>query len=320
MSKEFKVGLLAIISGSILYLGFNYLKGKDFFSESNKYYVVYQNINGLNKSNPVIVNGFDVGRVSDIKIMQNKNNQVLVELDVGGDIILGDSTIAMLTSEGFLADKAILLKIGDITKPLKSGDTLISDVDKGIQALFERAEPLTDNLSITIGRINEILLGLEGAGEDVKAVLQSFNQTLLQVNDLMKTNNAKVAKTFNNVNSLLVNIDGKVEKIDPILENVNKSLEKVNALELEATLAKLNKTMDELTNVIKSINEGDGTVTKLLKEDTLYQNLNKAMVDLDKLLIHFNENPKHFMSPLGKKKKKIDKELAKQKSFQKPTD
>jgi len=320
VSKEFKVGLLAIISGSILYLGFNYLKGKDFFSESNKYYVVYQNINGLNKSNPVIVNGFDVGRVSDIKIMQNKNNQVLVELDVGGDIILGDSTIAMLTSEGFLADKAILLKIGDITKPLKSGDTLISDVDKGIQALFERAEPLTDNLSITIGRINEILLGLEGAGEDVKAVLQSFNQTLLQVNDLMKTNNAKVAKTFNNVNSLLVNIDGKVEKIDPILENVNKSLEKVNALELEATLAKLNKTMDELTNVIKSINEGDGTVTKLLKEDTLYQNLNKAMVDLDKLLIHFNENPKHFMSPLGKKKKKIDKELAKQKSFQKPTD
>lgn len=311
MSKEFKVGLLAIISGSILYLGFNYLKGKDFFSESNKYYVVYQNINGLNKSNPVIVNGFNVGRVSDIKIMQNKNNQVLVELDVGGDIILGDSTIAMLTSEGFLADKAILLKIGDISKPLKNGDTLVSDVDKGIQALFERAEPLTDNLSITIGRINEILLGLEGAGEDVKTVLQSFNKTLLHVNDLMNTNNAKVGRTFNNINSLLVNIDGKVEKIDPILENVNKSLEKINALQLEATLATLNKTMDELTNVIKSINEGNGTVTKLLKEDTLYQNLNKAMVDLDKLLIHFNENPRHFMAPLGKKKKKIDKELAK---------
>lgn len=311
MSKEFKVGLLAIISGSILYLGFNYLKGKDFFSDSNKYYVVYQNINGLNKSNPVIVNGFDVGRVSDIKIMQDKNNQVLVELDVGSEIILGDSTIAMLTSEGFLADKAILLKIGDISKPLKSGDTLVSDVDKGIQALFERAEPLTDNLSITIGRINEILLGLEGAGEDVKTVLQSFNQTLLQVNELMKTNNVKIGKTFNNVNTLLVNIDGKVEKIDPILENVNKSLEKINALEIEATLATLNRTMNELTNVIKSINEGDGTVTKLLKEDTLYQNLNKAMVDLDKLLIHFNEYPKHFMSPLGMKKKKIDKELAK---------
>lgn len=311
MSKEFKVGLLAIISGSILYLGFNYLKGKDFFSDSNKYYVVYQNINGLNKSNPVIVNGFDVGRVSDIKIMQDKNNQVLVELDVGSEIILGDSTIAMLTSEGFLADKAILLKIGDISKPLKSGDTLVSDVDKGIQALFERAEPLTDNLSITIGRINEILLGLEGAGEDVKTVLQSFNQTLLQVNELMKTNNVKIGRTFNNVNTLLVNIDGKVEKIDPILENVNKSLEKINALEIEATLATLNKTMNELTNVIKSINEGDGTVTKLLKEDTLYQNLNKAMVDLDKLLIHFNEYPKHFMSPLGMKKKKIDKELAK---------
>lgn len=311
MSKEFKVGLLAVISGTILYLGFNYLKGKDFLSESKKYYVLYQNINGLNKSNPVIINGFDVGRVSDIKILQNKNNRVLVELDVSEDIILGDSTIAMLTSEGFLADKAILLKIGNISKPLVGGDTLISDVDKGIQALFERAEPLTDNLSITIGRINEILLGLEGAGEDVKIVLQTFNQTLLQVNNLLKTNNAKVGRTFNNINALLVNIDGKVGKIDPILENVNKSLDKVNALELEATLANLNKTMGELTNVIKTVNEGDGTITKLLKEDTLYQNLNKAMVDLDKLLIHFNENPRHFMAPLGKTKKKIDKERAK---------
>jgi phospholipid/cholesterol/gamma-HCH transport system substrate-binding protein len=311
VSKEFKVGLLAVISGSILYLGFNYLKGKDFLSDSNKYYVVYQNIDGLKKSNPVIVNGFDVGRVSDIKIMQDANNLVLVELDVDDDIVIGDSTVAMLTSEGFLADKAILLKIGDISHPLEDGDTLISDIDKGLQALFERAEPLTDNLSITVGRINEILLGLEGAGEDVKTVLQSFNQTLLQVNELMNTNNAKVGRTFNNINSLLVNIDGKVEKIDPILENVNESLEKINALQLEATLVTLNKTMDELTNVIKSINEGDGTITKLLKEDTLYQNLNKAMVDLDKLLIHFNENPKHFMSPLGMKKKKIDKELAK---------
>ncbi|MFY0651829.1 MAG: MCE family protein [Cyclobacteriaceae bacterium] len=311
MSKEFKVGLLAIISGSILYLGFNYLKGKDFFSNTNKYYAIYANIDGLNVSNPVIVNGFAVGRVSAIKIIQELDNKVLVELDVDEDVVLGDSTIATLTNEDFLGSKAILLEIGHITTPAESGDTLVAAFDKGLEALFERAQPLTDNIGITIGRINEILIGLEGAGEDVKTLLQTFNQTLLHVNELLNSNNAKVNRTFNQINSLLANIDAKVEKLDPILENVNKSLDKVNALELEATLKTLNGTMDELTLVIKSVNEGDGTVSKLLKEDTLYQNLNKAMVDLDKLLIHFNENPKHFMSPLGKKKKKIEKDLAK---------
>lgn len=312
MSKEFKVGLLTIISGTILYLGFNYLKGKDFFSNTNKYYTIYANIDGLNVSNPVIVNGFSVGRVSAIRIMQELDNKVLVELDVDENVVLGDSTIATLTNEDFLGSKAILLEIGRVTTPAQNGDTLKSGFDKGLAELFERAQPLTDNIGITIGRVNEILIGLEGAGEDVKTVLQTFNQTLLEVNVVLKSNNSKINRTFEQINKLLVNVDSKVNKIDPLLANVNRSLDKVNALELEATLNTLNGTMNELKLVISSINEGDGTVSKLLHEDSLYQNINKAMVDLDLLLVHFNEYPKHFMAPLGKKKKKIDKEMNKQ--------
>ncbi len=309
MSKEFKVGLLAIISGTILYLGFNYLKGKDLFSNTNKYYAIYANIDGLNVSNPVIVNGFAVGRVSAIKIVQELDNKVLVELDVDENVVLGDSTVATLTNEDFLGSKAILLEIGHITTPAQNGDTLLAGFDKGLSALFERAQPLTDNIGITIGRINEILIGLEGAGEEVNTLLKSFNQTLIHVNALITTNNVKINHTFNQINKLLANIDDKVEKLDPVLVNVNKSLDKVNALEIQATLTTLNETMDELKLVIATVNEGDGTVSKLLKEDSLYQNINKAMVDLDKLIIHFDQYPKHFMSPLGKKKKKIDKEL-----------
>tara|TARA_R110000868_G_scaffold372962_2_gene636829 strand:- start:504 stop:1439 length:936 start_codon:yes stop_codon:yes gene_type:complete len=311
VSKEFKVGLLTIISGTILYLGFNFLKGKDFFSKTNKYYTIYANIDGLNVSNPVIVNGFSVGRVSAIRIMQELDNKVLVELDVDENVVLGDSTVATLTNEDFLGSKAILLEIGRVTTPAQNGDTLKSGFDKGLAELFERAQPLTDNIGITIGRINEILIGLEGAGEDVKTVLQTFNQTLLEVNIVLKSNNSKINRTFEQMNKLLVNVDSKVDKIDPLLDNVNRSLDKVNALELEATLSTLNGTMNELKLLISSINEGDGTVSKLLHEDSLYQNINKAMVDLDLLLVHFNEYPKHFMAPLGKTKKKIDKEMNK---------
>lgn len=309
MSKEFKVGLLAVISGTILYLGFNYLKGKDFFSNTNKYYTIYANIDGLNVSNPVIVNGFAVGRVSAISILQELDNKVLVELDVDENVVLGDSTVATLTNEDFLGSKAILLEIGHITTPAQNGDTLRSGFDKGLAEIFERAQPLTDNIGITIGRINEILIGLEGAGEDVKTLLQTFNQTLLHVNEVLTSNNTKINRTFNQINSLLANIDNKVGKLDPIMVNVNKSLDKVNALEIQATLTTLNETMNELKLVVSTVNEGDGTVSKLLKEDTLYQNLNKAIIDFDKLLIHFNQYPKHFMSPLGKKRKKIEKDL-----------
>lgn len=311
MSKEVKVGLFAIISGAILYLGFNYLKGIDFFSPTNKYYVLYKNIDGLNVSNPVIVNGYAVGRVSSIGILQNRGNRIIVELDVDERVVLGDSTVAQLTNSDFLGSKAILLQIGDLSKPLQSGDTLRSDVDKGIAALFESAEPITANLAVTIRRINEILLGMEGAGEDIKTVLKTLNRTLKGVNQFVRQNNANLKQTLTGVNTLLANVNDKVDMLEPVLTNADSTLDMVKNLPLDSTLNELNGTLAELTLIMEDINAGKGTVGKILKEDSLYNNLNKTIEDLDQLLIHFDENPKHFLGPLGKSKKKIEKDRAK---------
>ncbi|WP_422359329.1 MlaD family protein [Reichenbachiella sp.] len=311
MSKEVKVGLFAIISSAILYLGFNYLKGKDFFSPTNKYYVLYKNIDGLNVSNPVIVNGYAVGRVSSIGILQERDNKIIVELDVDENVVLGDSTVAQLTNSDFLGSKAILLQIGDLSKPLESGDTLRSDIDKGLAALFESAEPITSNLTVTIRRINEILLGMEGAGEDIKAVLQSLNTTLKGVNLFVRQNNQNLKQTLTGVNTLLANVNTKVDMLEPILLNADSTISMVNDLPLDSTLNSLNGTLAELTLLLDDINAGNGTVGKILKEDSLYNNLNKTIQDLDQLLIHFDQNPKHFLGPLGKSRKKIEKDRAK---------
>ena len=311
MSKEFKVGLFAIISGTILYLGFNFLKGKDFFSSTNKFYAIYKNIDGLNVSNPVIINGFAIGRVSAINILQKRNNHIIVEMDIKEDLILGDSTIARLINSDFMGSKAILLEVGDISRPINDGDTLVTNIDKGLAGLLESAQPITADLEVTIKRINEILLGMEGAGEGINNTIKSLNATLISVNKFIKQNNVKVQATFDGVNTLLANINSKVADLDPILANANTTLEKINDLPLDSAVTSLTATIQELNLIMSDINEGKGTVGKMLKEDSLYINMNQAILDLDKLLIHFNENPKHFMGPLGKSKKKIEKERKK---------
>ena len=314
MSKEFKVGLFAIISGAIFYFGFNYLKGIDFFSTSNKYYALYNNIDGLNVSNPVIVNGYAVGKVSEIKILQNRGNKVLVELDVKGDLVIGEGTSATLYNSDFLGSKAILLEIGDVNKPLENGDTIKSDVDKGLAAILERAQPLTDDIGVTISRMNEILLGMEGAGEEIKGTLQALKVTTENANTLITLSKRNMATTFANINELLVNINGKVSSIEPLIANANKTLETVNELELDSAVNSLNASLNEMNTLLADLNAGEGSMGKILKEDTLYMNLNQMILDLDKLLIHFDENPNHFLGPLGKSKKKIEKDRAKEAS------
>ncbi len=308
MSKEFKVGLLALVSGALLYYGFNFLKGVDFFSNTNKYFAVYDNIDGLQVSNPVIVNGFSVGRVSRIMIMQDQNNKVLVELDVDDQVAIGDSTKALLYNVDFLGSKGIQLDIKQHQRLLVDGDTLISDQEGGISDI---AETQINNLSVTISRINDILLGMQGSGEEIKETIIAFKGTLNRVNASIDQNRDKISETVNSFLDLSKDLKGLNEKLSLVLDNTNNSLEKVNQLKIQETLTAYKELAETMNSTLLQLKEGEGTLGKLMTNDSLYNNMNKMVVDLDSLLNHMNQYPKHFFAPLGKKNKKIVKEMSK---------
>src|SRR5688572_13431653 len=110
LSKEVKVGLFMVSSIVLLYLGFNFLKGIDFFSTDDKYYAVYTNIDKLTESNQIYLNGYAVGRVSDIVIEQDKN-RVIVEFSIDSDIMVTTSSVAVLNGE-LLGGRFIQLIVG----------------------------------------------------------------------------------------------------------------------------------------------------------------------------------------------------------------
>ena len=312
-SKEFKVGLFAIATITMFYLGFNYLKGIEFFSRSNRYYVIYQDVGGLTKSNPVKISGFNVGRVADIRLLQDNGNIVLVALDIEKDITLGDSAVAKLDAN-FLGEVSIVINVGDITRPLKPNDTLYSKIDPGLtELLVESAAPITDNLPILIGNLNELLEDLQGSGDELKKSLASFTATSNAVNSLLRENKDDIHATIVELKQVAHRLNTTMDEIEPLVAKFNVMADSLNSLELSATLDKINTLLDESTLMVKAMHNQESTLGKLMYEDSLYQNLNKTLLDLDSLLMHMNENPKHFFGPLGKSKKKIDKDLARQK-------
>ena len=159
ISKEAKVGILAIVSGIVLYLGFNFLKGEDFFSPNKSYYAVYDDIDGLDISNSVTLNGLRVGRVKEIRIMQERRNKLLVTLDIDKDIVLGDSTKAILaSSRGPLGGKYVMLQVGPVSRVKENEDTLLSTTEQGITDLLkEKAIPIADNLDSTLVNLNQLV-------------------------------------------------------------------------------------------------------------------------------------------------------------------
>ena len=313
MSKEIKVGLIGVIGLVLFYLGSNFLKGIDFFSPINRYYAVYENVDGLIVANPVIVNGYSVGRVSEIRILQDRDNKILVSMDIDKDLIIGKSSKATLSSNDFLGSKAIVLSIGDISSPISEGDTIMSEIAGGLSELLEKATPITDNLGVTISRLNDILASLRGSGDMITTTLDNLNNVLTNTNNLIDTNEETITSTLDNLNNLTDDLSKKLNDIDPIIKGANDMISNLSSVDFENTFNQIDILLSSANGVFDNIESGEGgTLSLLLSDDSLYNNLNKTAFDLDKLLKHINENPKHFFAPLGKSRKKIERDLRKQ--------
>jgi phospholipid/cholesterol/gamma-HCH transport system substrate-binding protein len=311
ISKEVKVGLFMVVSLMLLYFGFNFLKGIDFFSSTNRYYAVYTNVDKLMPSNQVFINGYAVGRVSKIQFQQSRN-RVLVEMEIDSEIILGDSTVAILNGD-ILGTKYIQLNVGSIANPIQPKDTLRSLVAKGIaDFLAENAAPVADNLEGTLRKLNTILDNLSTNTAKLDVIFDEFQKTPRLLNKTLSNTNSKVDALADHIATVTVNVNGVLTELKPTLTNLKTFSDSLKSLEIQSTLNKARDALSKLDVAVSKFDRRDNTLGKLMNEDSLYVNLNKMILDLDVLARHLNENPNHFFAPLGKKREKIERDLERQ--------
>lgn len=307
-SKELLVGIFTVGALTLLYFGFYYLKGIDFLSSTKNYYAKYDNISQLAVSNPVLVNGFAVGRVSDIRLMPAIGNKVLVEIEINSRVVVGSGAKATLSSD-FLGSKTILLDLGDLKKPLKDKDTIQAEVAKGMLDMFsDAAEPVADNLESTLRKLNTLMDNLNTELGEVDILFKKLRATPDKINSTVEKIGYRFDDIAGNVKSVADKLNGTLTTLDPTLKNLKVVSDSLTQIKLNQTLVKATETLNTLNEALKKLKSGDNTASKLLTDDSLYVNLNKMLVSIDSLASHFNSHPRHFLSPLGKSAKKIEKD------------
>jgi phospholipid/cholesterol/gamma-HCH transport system substrate-binding protein len=312
-SKELKVGIFMAVALVLLYYGFNFLKGTDFFSSNAKYYTIFDNVDQLSVSNPVLVSGYAVGRVSNIRILTGNSHRVLVEMEIESSITVGDSTVAILNSD-FLGNKSILLQVGAFRVPFEPGDTIRSEVAKGLtDILTETAQPVANNLESTIRKFNEILNRLAENTDDINAIIAGLKQTPGKLNSTLDKAGAGMDEFSAEMKQVSQRLTETLDRTRPLIANLTTLSDSLKRVELNATLEKTQAALVSLNETMARFKSGDNTVSRLMTEDSLYVNLNRLLVSLDSLANHLNQNPKHFMAPLGKSRKRIEKDLREQK-------
>ncbi len=297
------MGLVAI---GMLYFGFHLLKGSDIFSKTHKYYVIYDNIDGLTVSNPVLLNGLNVGRVQAIRLLPERNNHLLVTLDIRKGIALKDGSAALLADGGLLGGKVIRLSMGNLPNVLTDKDTLIGSTEAGISSLLqEKALPVVTHADSLVRNLNIVVTGFKETGQILNQVLKNYDQTAANLNGLLGDNRQALAGTLHNLNQLSNSLIETEKQLKPLLTKTNTLADSLNALRIGETLNSANQSIANLQKILGGVQAGKGTAGKLITDETLYNNLNLTIVSLNKLMTNLREEPKRYvhLSIFGKKDK-----------------
>jgi phospholipid/cholesterol/gamma-HCH transport system substrate-binding protein len=297
-TKEFKVGLFVVITTVTLYIGFNYLRGLDVFSPLNTYYVKYQSVAGLNKGAKIILNGLEVGSVVDRRFSSIDYEEVIVTLAIDKTIVLNDSTEAMLNRPDLLGGVEIRL----IMHPggenlLVSGDTLIGGVDKGISELLaEEGLSAANELSSLVKRINDVLEPFAEKKDSIAIAIDNFKTFSEKLNDMTDEAQMTLEQVRLSVDYVSDSLVAAMGGIDPMLKEYTALGEKLNAVDIDSRLVQMDSVLAGTQAFLAKLNSDEGTLAKLMSDDSLYNNINLALADLDSLLVDFRYNPKRYVN------------------------
>ena len=316
ISNETKVGSLTAIAIVVLILGVNFLKGKSITGDKDRYYAVFDNIQGLATSNPVIINGKQVGTVTAADGGVDMR-RIVVSLTLTQKVNVPMNSVAVI-SPSLLGTTSVEIKLGDQNQYHKNEDTLSTRVSSGMfDEALSRVDPVLIQVKKAVTSLDSLLITVNGVFDpttkgNISATMANLNKTTAalavssaSLQTLLNAQTGAVAKTLDNLSSFTGTLKDNNAKVDQTLSNLEATTAKFSKLDIETTLNSLNNTIAELKNTIGKVTSDKGTLGLLINDTRLYNNLNATSNKLNVLLDDFRVNPKRYVnvSVFGKRDK-----------------
>lgn len=320
-SREIRTGVIAIAVIFAFVWGYNFLKGNDIFSKQRVFYTAYTNVGGLTKSNSVTVNGFKVGLVKDVYFEPVNREYLIVEFMLTADSYeIPKGTQAVLVAD-LLGTTSINLVTGKEEGFYVEGDTLKSTIEEGLMSGITdlssslattkvKADRLFESLDSLVGDIRDVLgpgdrnSSVNRAITDLAVTLENLKHASSKIDGILDED-GKLVKILADVEGFTTTLNENKGEIDNLLKNLSSFSDTLAATELAATIDNANRTFEELASTMEKINNGEGTIGKLIKDESVFNNLEKATADLDSLFVDIKANPSRYVhvSIFGRKNK-----------------
>lgn len=322
ITREVKVGIIVLLGIGVLYVGVNYLKGISLFSDSRTYYCIYDKVDGVQSSNPVVINGYNIGQVRKVTLMPEAPPKLMVEITIKEkNLNIPKDSQARIQSSSLLGSKEIQLILGSSSESANSGDTLITSIESGLmESVNQEILPLKLKTEQLISDIDSIITifqailnedtrdNLSKSLSSIQGTIQSLEVTAFRLDTLVKEEKVKFTSILGHVEAITGNLEASNQEITNVINNFSSLSDSLLQSNIKTVINNASSAMSEVNMITEKINRGEGSLGMLINNDTLYNNLENASNQLDLLLEDIRVNPDRYVRVSvfgGKKENKV---------------
>lgn len=303
ISHEVKVGFTALITILVFIWLYNFLKGKDLFSSTSHYFIVYDKVGGLAESSPVEVNGYKVGVVQSIRFLDPESGRLLVTVSVDRGFSLPRNTVAEITTASLIAGMKIQFVYGQGPGTYSNGDTIPGRLAESVIAKVENElAPFKDKISDLISVIDSVISSVNDIMDprfktDLRSGIASLSSTAKSLDE------SELKATLLNINKFTQTLAENSDKLSSTFSSLESVADTLAAADIYTSINNLKQSLEKASSLIENLSNGEGTAGQLLTNDTLYYNLSNSLGSLNLLLLDMKANPKRYVhfSMFGKK-------------------
>lgn len=308
--KKVRVALLCISAVLIFYIGANFLKGVSIFHKKAYYYCVMEDASGVQQNTPVYLAGYKIGQVQEVELLSANPPRICAKIMLSEPVDLPKDSQLKLKSSSILGGMQLDVVLGKATVYFQSNDTIKCFKEAG---MLDGIDGLKDKIGSVLASVDTIGLELkdlmhkDGGGESLRNTLANIEDATDNLNSILADNKDEVGDLMASLKRFGTTLDNASPKLNAILEDFDNIADTVAKADIAGVITNVNRTIQEVETLVKKANNGDGTVGALLNDDGLVKKIDEAIKSLDTLLKDVKDNPRHYLAPLGEKKKKSKK-------------
>ncbi len=297
-SSEIKVGITVLLAAIAAVIGFRFMSDVPIFRQTLQIETVFDRVDGLAVGSQVYIKGVKVGSVGNMQFTETDSVQVSMRLDVPNSIPRG--SVALLTSLGLIEGKSIVIELGDSDERVGFGEKIEGIyVESMMEVLGSKGEELGEDVSASLGELNQFLRQLNKTLDDDTRVtlnesLESTANATRRIAGLLEGKENEISEAIDAASSMLVQLDSLATDSRPQIETLMASIQE-NVDDLENLRTELETTTTSLNGILQKIENGEGTIGKLVNDPAVYDNIDELTKELTKLIKGINENPGRYL-------------------------